>query len=233
MSEVQPLRMVKSDSEREVRGHRRDGDVTRTHILEVAGQLFAERGFANTTSKQVCLQAKTNTAAVNYHFGSYQGLYMAVLQEVHQRLLSLDYLNALADSALPARDKLAQFVESLIYDLLENRSWHTRLWARELMTPSAYAVTAVQTYALPKFGVIHRLVAEVSGLALDSPALQRCVLSVMAPCMVLLVVSHELDTPLKPILQQPTAVLVEHIKIFMFAGLDALSHHQSTPKVAR
>ena len=217
------LNTIKSER-LQARIHRRDGDITRAHILEIAGQLFAERGFANTTSKLICTQAKTNTAAVNYHFGSYGGLYLAVLQEVHQRLLSLDYLTALANSALPARDKLAQFIESLLYDLLEQRSWHTRLWARELITPSPHAAEAIQSYALPKFDVINRLVADVTGLALETPSLQRCVLSVMSPCMVLLVVSHELDTPLTPILRQPAADLVEHIKLFMLAGLDAITH---------
>lgn len=219
------MNTVHSDTT-QTRSQRRDGDVTRAHILEIAGQLFAERGFANTTSKLVCTQAQTNPAAVNYHFGSFGGLYLAALQEVHRRLLNLDYLTALADSALPARDKLTQFIESLLHDLLEQRCWHTRLWARELMTPSPYAADAIKNYALPKFGVINRLVAEVTGLALDAPSLQRCVLSVMSPCMVLLVVSHELDTPLTPILHQTSADLVEHIKLFMLAGLDAITQQQ-------
>ena len=36
------------------RGKRGDGDLTRARILESAGQLAAECGYANMTSKQVC-----------------------------------------------------------------------------------------------------------------------------------------------------------------------------------
>ena len=61
------------------RGKRGDGDLTRARILESAGQLAAECGYANMTSKQVCERAHVNMAAVNYHFGSREGLYAAVL----------------------------------------------------------------------------------------------------------------------------------------------------------
>ena len=51
------------------RGKRGDGDLTRARILESAGQLAAECGYANMTSKQVCERAHVNMAAVNYHLG--------------------------------------------------------------------------------------------------------------------------------------------------------------------
>ena len=46
------------------RGKRGDGDLTRARILESAGQLAAECGYANMTSKQVCERAHVNMAAV-------------------------------------------------------------------------------------------------------------------------------------------------------------------------
>lgn len=78
-----------------------DGETTRARILETAGQLFAERGYADTTSKAICERARCNMAAVNYHFGSRDGLYLALLKEVHKHLVSLDYLARLAHSAQP------------------------------------------------------------------------------------------------------------------------------------
>ena len=53
---------------------RPDGDATRALLLETAGQVFAERGFADGTSKEICERAGTPMASVNYHFGSREGL---------------------------------------------------------------------------------------------------------------------------------------------------------------
>ena len=67
---------------------REDGEVTRRHILETAVRLFAEHGYADTTSKMICKEAGVNIAAVNYHFGSRDDLYRAVLEDVHEHIVN-------------------------------------------------------------------------------------------------------------------------------------------------
>ncbi|MEG6992327.1 helix-turn-helix domain-containing protein, partial [Pseudomonas aeruginosa] len=47
---------------------RSDGESTRARILEVAGRLFAQHGYANTASKAICEEAGADLAAINYHF---------------------------------------------------------------------------------------------------------------------------------------------------------------------
>src|ERR1700754_2255741 len=47
----------KTPASRRARSPRPDGVATRQHLLEIAGQLFAERGFADTTSKEICERA--------------------------------------------------------------------------------------------------------------------------------------------------------------------------------
>ena len=42
-----------------------------------AARLFAERGFARVTVRDICRKARANVAAVNYHFGGKHGLYTA------------------------------------------------------------------------------------------------------------------------------------------------------------
>src|SRR3954468_11501227 len=45
-------------------------DRTRTAILNAAERLYAERGFADVTLRDIVAAADVNLAAVNYHFGS-------------------------------------------------------------------------------------------------------------------------------------------------------------------
>lgn len=56
---------------------------TRQRILGAAEELFAERGFAGASLRQVTMAASVNLAAVNYHFGSKDNL----IEEVFRRRL--------------------------------------------------------------------------------------------------------------------------------------------------
>jgi AcrR family transcriptional regulator len=74
---------------------------TRTRLLDAAERLFAEHGFAATSLRTVTDAADANVAAVNYHFGSKEGLLRAVVQRAmaavnQERLRLLDELRAAA-----------------------------------------------------------------------------------------------------------------------------------------
>ena len=68
---------------------------TRTRILDAAESLIAGNGFRNVSLRQITGEANVNIAAVNYHFGSREGLIGQVLARVirpinQQRLHLLD-----------------------------------------------------------------------------------------------------------------------------------------------
>jgi AcrR family transcriptional regulator len=52
---------------------------TKTRILDAAEQLFMEHGFEATSLRSLTAAAGVNLAAVNYHFGSKEVLFQAVL----------------------------------------------------------------------------------------------------------------------------------------------------------
>lgn len=52
---------------------------TKTALLDAAEILFAERGFADTSLRELTTRARANLAAVNYHFGGKEELAVAVL----------------------------------------------------------------------------------------------------------------------------------------------------------
>lgn len=53
---------------------------TRDKILDVAEQLFAERGFSDVSTRAIAAAAQVNNAAVHYHFGSKAALISAVFE---------------------------------------------------------------------------------------------------------------------------------------------------------
>src|SRR4051812_6511003 len=52
---------------------------TKTRILDAAERLFVEHGFEATSLRSLTAAASVNLAAVNYHFGSKEELFQAVL----------------------------------------------------------------------------------------------------------------------------------------------------------
>lgn len=79
-------------------------DDARTRLLRSAVALFAERGVAQVSLRELTQRACVNVAAVNYYYGSRVALEEAVFDEVAQRLNAgrlgqLDEVLALADAA--------------------------------------------------------------------------------------------------------------------------------------
>ncbi len=60
---------------------------TKEQILNVAERQFAEKGFAGTTLRGVIREAGVNIAAVHYHFGSKEELYVAVVRRVAKQMV--------------------------------------------------------------------------------------------------------------------------------------------------
>lgn len=209
---------------RSSRGSRQDGDATRQTLLDVAGQVFAERGFADATSKEICARAGTNIAAVNYHFGSRGALYEAVLVEAHHHLLKLDEMQEIAARELPPRDKLRVILRGIVQRATGPLAhWGARVVIRELMSPTEHAPALVQKAIAPKAMLMVGLVAQITGLPPTTPGLQRSLFLLMSPCLALLVAPREMRSKLFPALSNDVDALVDDMMAYASAGLAAIA----------
>lgn len=62
------------------------GDDTRRRLIEAGMVLFGSKGYEATTTRTLADEAGVNLAAIPYHFGGKDGLYMAVAQAVIEKL---------------------------------------------------------------------------------------------------------------------------------------------------
>lgn len=201
------------------RGPRADGEATRAKILEAAGQLFAAHGYAEATSKAIAAEAGVDLASINYHFGSRSALYLAVLAEAHRRFVSLPDLSRLVETGLPASAQLEALLAGVIERVTQSPGWPARVLARELVSPSSHLQEFFTSELSPKLAVIKRILAGITGIPEDSPALLRCLLNVAAPGLMLLMVGHSVPGPMAQIVHMPPAELVKHLHAFAMAGL--------------
>ena len=213
-----------------LRGPRTDGEATRTRLLEAAGQLFSQQGFAETTSKAVAQAAAADLASINYHFGSRNGLYQAVLLEAHRQLLDLDDLQRIAGSALSAEQRLYELLAGLVQRAQQPEAWAPRVLARELLAPSSHLQVLMEEAVPPKMMAVAHILSEISGIPATEPALLRCLLSVAAPCMMLIVIGRGVPGPLQVVVQGPSQALLAHLHRFAIAGLQAVGEdYRSKP----
>lgn len=215
-------------SERRIssRTPREDGEATKAKIIETAGQLFAENGYAETTSKQICEAANTNITSVNYHFGSREGLYEAVIARVQEYMFNSEFLLNLAKLPLPPKEKLLLFIDTIINVDLE--SWQIKFWARETVAPSSKWEQKMREDALPKMDAIVRIVSDMTGIPVGEPELGVCMHNTMAPIMLLLVKHHlhrcrsENGSGAYVLLHDPVA-MSSSIKDFVIAGIQKIA----------
>ena len=110
---------------------------TREKLLEIAGPVFAERGYQATTIREICAGAGANVAAVNYHFGDKLGLYTEILQQS----VRAAQVSAVQDS-LDRNTRPEDILRALIRARLRSVNgkdlpdWHSRLLAHELVQPT-------------------------------------------------------------------------------------------------
>src|SRR5260370_30493250 len=167
---------------------------TRAELLEAAGHVFAEKGFDRATGKEICERAGANAAAVNYYFGGIDGLYAAVLEEANRRLLPLEALSAAIAGKTDARAKLQAIIELVVGKLMDPiaSSWVFTVFSREIISPSPAIEALLEKQGMPKARVRRSIVAEVTGLPEDHPAVARGCISVLAPMLMLFVADRRI-----------------------------------------
>jgi AcrR family transcriptional regulator len=204
---------------------RQDGLATRRQLLEAGGQVFAEQGYAKATSKEICERANANVAAVNYHFGGKDGLYAAVLEEAHSRLVTIDAMAAAARSRIDPELKLRAFLARIVAEIAKQESgaWELRVLSRELLSQSPFLLGLMKTQIAPKARFAREIIAEIMGLPVDHPTVARALISVIGPCILLVITTRELRRRVAPQLDEDPQALTEHMVAFALAGLKAVA----------
>jgi AcrR family transcriptional regulator len=158
---------------------------TEQRLLEAAGEIFAERGYQSATTRQICEKAGANIAAINYHFGDKEGLYMAVLRSV-PKIYAEKYPPdlGLSDEAT-TEQKLGAYVRSLLHRIFDDGrpGWYAKLIAREMMEPTRALDTLLEEAARPVHGELASITRDLLGSAASEEAVRLCTLSIMSQCV--------------------------------------------------
>src|SRR3954452_3843760 len=134
-------------------------DQTKSRLLEAAGAEFAEKGFGAARVRSICQRAGANLAAVNYHFGDKEQLYIAAVLEAHR------CGTVVPPEPSPGEGTPAEQLRRYIHDFLCNvvamnrqkSSWHHALMIREMLQPTAASETLVREAIRPRFARLREI----------------------------------------------------------------------------
>ena len=117
---------------------------TKDILLETAGELFADAGLDGVSIRAIAKKAKANIAAIHYHFGSKDNLYMEVVRHVMNQIrctLAGELLTRTEEwrsDPMRCADVVCQLIEERMRQFFPDAHprWYGRLFMRMLLNPT-------------------------------------------------------------------------------------------------
>jgi AcrR family transcriptional regulator len=206
--------------------NRADGLETRSRLLDAAGRCFAEKGFRNTKTAEICAAAKANIAAVNYHFRSKEELYVAAWRHEFERSIAAYPPDGGVPADAPAEDRLRGNILALVRRFMDPASRDLDMGDREMASPTGLLFEVIHTSIEPLRQMHLGIVRTLLGPDATEQELQLCEMSIHAQCFVALM--HERRRRMAPPgMRHPGpprppvegSILAEHVFRFSLAGI--------------
>lgn len=218
--------------------NRADGLETRRKLLDAAGMLFAEKGFHDTKTADVCRVAKANIAAVHYHFRCKEDLYAAAWRNEFERSIEAYPPDGGVNASATAEERLRGHILALVRRSMDPNSRDFDIAHREMANPTGLLAEVVHTSMGPLRQMHLALIREILGPRVTEQDVQLCEMSISAQCLAFLMQERqrrfappEVRQIGPPRLNIDSVVLADHITRFSLAGLREVK--QATETVCR
>ena len=201
---------------------RGDGEKTREALIEAAGELAAERGWANVAARDVCDLAGVNCASVNYWFGGRDQLYEAVLSRIPDTIFSQELEIEMVQYGT-AEEALRYFVTHHLMHSEDKRSWPMRVWAREVTaTPSANLLAMARKIGVVRIKALQQFFADYLGIEdYRDTRVGAAFITTMSAVLIHMLIAPELRNIVIPGFEKEPEKMRELIVRQVMAGLAA------------
>ncbi len=161
-----------------LRRQRTDGVEARRLLLHAALGLFAEKGFAKTSTRAIALAAGANIGAISYYFGDKAGLYRAAFTEPMGCTES--DLTLLDQPHLSLRQALEGFMASFMAPMMQGELVQqcVRLHFREMLEPTGVYAEEIDNGIKPAHAALVALLCRNLGLPQADDGLHRLAFSI-------------------------------------------------------
>ena len=134
---------------------RRSSAAVREDLLEAAAYLFARRGYAGASTKEIAQLAGTYETSLYTHFGSKAGIFSAAVIEPFTEFVESFRATLARRQGAPEEVLIEAFVDDL-YDSLESHHDAVMAFVLVMREPdAAEALSGVQDSLMDMFDVLH------------------------------------------------------------------------------
>lgn len=161
-------------------------ELTRDRLLDEAEDLFAQRGFHAVSVREITKAAQSNLAAVNYHFGNKQNLYLEVFRSrwlLRASQIQQRFRQSLNNNGTPTPNLVIQsFARAFLEGPMSNeeRTRHLKLISGELVQPTEAFELVVEQVFRPLFTNLLQDFKNVMPDTLDEKQMVLNVFSILA-----------------------------------------------------
>jgi len=206
------------------RASRSDGAESRERILYAALRLFAEHGFAKTSTREIAKAAGVNIAAISYYFGDKAGLYSATFNEPmggsSADLVQLFGAPGL-DTAEALRLYMVAYVEPLKHGEIVRQCM--RLHMREMVEPTSQWAEEVERDIRGPHEALVRVLARHLGITRADDDVHRLALAINGLALQLFVMQDMVDVLRPALLRSADSIdrWADRLHLYAMALVDA------------
>lgn len=209
---------------------KKKSEATKERILLAAAELFAEHGYHGTTHQMMSDKASVNIAAINYHFGSKENLYLKVWEFLVEVGLQ-DYGDFIHEEDTP-EEQLRSFIKWRVKAVTDTglRGCLAQIGRREMNKPSPVHDELEERYMKEKRTWFFNLIREIVGHDLDVSTITMVAFCIYSPLIHLIEVKGIMQTSLEEPFKDQFAsfwedldTLSESIYTFALAGLKRIT----------
>lgn len=209
-----------------LRAPRSDGIEARARLLHVALHLFATKGFANTSTRELATAAGVNIASISYYFGDKAGLYRAAYTEpmgaCGSEVITFDPTQVTLESAL--RLMLTQIVAPLKQGDLVQQCM--RLHFREMLEPTGLWAEEIDNGLRPAHEALVQVLCQHLKLEQADDDIHRLAFSIVG-LAVHMYIGRDIMQTLRPQLQADAAAIDTYTERLLHYALAMVASEQT------
>lgn len=166
-----------------MRKARRDAVRTKLSLLAAASEVFASKGYWEATTADVCEKAGANIAAVNYHFGSKDALYVEAWKYSVQQTLQAHPPDGGVKANEPAEKRLRARIMAFMYRVADSKSYDIDIFQKEMANPTGLLTQLIGKAMETTETGFRDVIKDLLGPSATKKQIALCQMSVMTQCM--------------------------------------------------
>jgi len=215
------------------RPQRSDGEQSRERLLLSALTLFAEQGYAKTSTREIAEAAGTNLAAISYYFGDKAGLYRAAYSEP-MPCAPVEQIDRFGDTTLSLADTLRGMYSSFLVPLRQGDTARLcmKLQMREMLEPTGLWAHEITHQIKPMHDAMLAVLCRHVGLKQADDDLRRLAICLAALGVHLQIAGDVIDVLAPSLLGSEAAhdLWLERLTMYAMAMIDAdIQRRAATP----